>query len=52
MKKSLKSSSIKQEPMCVTHNKKIEAYCSNDKLILCIDCILSDNHKTHEISSV
>lgn len=52
MKKAMKNSTIKQEPMCAIHNKKIEAYCSNDKLILCIDCILSDNHKTHEISSV
>ena len=38
--------------VCGTHNKKIEAYCSTDKEVLCIDCILSDTHKTHEISSV
>ena len=34
------------------HGKKIEAFCKVDKTILCIDCILSENHKNHEIASV
>jgi hypothetical protein len=40
------------ETMCSTHQKKIEAYCMQDKIILCIDCILSEGHKTHEINSI
>ena len=35
--------------MCVTHNKKIKAFCALDKELVCIDCILSDKHKNHEI---
>jgi hypothetical protein len=38
--------------ICVSHSKKIEAFCHLDKKVLCIDCILNENHKTHEIVSV
>ena len=38
--------------MCNAHNKKLEAFCDNDKKILCIDCILNENHKSHEIISL
>lgn len=38
--------------MCENHNKKIEAFCDLDKKLLCIDCILNENHKTHEILSL
>ena len=34
------------------HNKKLEAFCEKDLQILCIDCILSEQHKSHEIISV
>ena len=37
---------------CKRHDKNIEAYCMNDKQILCIDCILSGDHKNHEISAL
>lgn len=37
--------------MCYSHGKKIEAFCDLDKKILCIDCILNENHKNHEILS-
>lgn len=37
---------------CSTHGKKLEAFCEKDKCVLCIDCILSDKHKNHEIVSV
>ena len=30
----------------------IEAFCEKDKSLLCIDCILEDGHKNHEISSI
>lgn len=39
-------------PKCENHGKKIEAFCDNDKKILCIDCILNENHKSHEILSL
>jgi hypothetical protein len=48
--------------MCTLHGKKLEAYCLFDRQLLCIDCILSDDHKTqnkgrferitHEIISI
>lgn len=32
--------------MCNAHpSKKIEAYCVDDRKVLCIECILSDEHK-------
>lgn len=37
--------------ICKTHQKKIEAFCESDKSVLCIDCILSEDHKNHSISS-
>ena len=38
--------------ICHKHNKKLEAFCEKDKEVLCIDCILSEKHKSHEIVSV
>ena len=43
---------MNQFSMCNKHNKKIEAFCENCKRILCIDCILNENHKNHEILAV
>lgn len=37
---------------CESHNKKIEAYCMMCKQVLCIDCILNDGHKNHEINAI
>ena len=37
---------------CEKHGKKIDAFCRKDKSVLCIDCILSDKHKNHEIEAV
>jgi hypothetical protein len=34
---------------CAAHSKKLEAFCDLDKKVLCIDCILNENHKSHEI---
>jgi len=38
-----------QKLMCETHNKKLEGFCEDDKKLLCINCILLDGHKAHEI---
>lgn len=38
--------------MCENHKKKLEAFCEKEKRILCIDCILNENHKNHEILSL
>ena len=43
------SSEIKNE-VCSLHFKKLEAYCLYDKQLLCIDCILSDDHKTTQVN--
>jgi hypothetical protein len=37
---------------CEAHNKKLEAFCDLDKKMLCIDCILNENHKNHEIMAL
>ncbi len=38
--------------ICPTHRKKEEAYCEDCYCLLCIDCILIDGHKTHQILSI
>ena len=39
--------------MCKLHPmKRIEAFCEKDFKLLCIDCILSERHKNHEIVSI
>ena len=38
---------------CARHSsKKIEAYCPDCRMTLCIDCILTQEHKNHEIVSI
>lgn len=37
---------------CILHSKKLEAFCEKDASLLCIDCILSDQHKGHDIFSI
>lgn len=37
---------------CRSHGKPIEGYCSTDKALLCIDCILSGDHKNHEMTNI
>lgn len=38
---------------CKLHaHKKIEAYCENCRQTLCIDCILKQDHKSHEMVSL
>ena len=41
-----------QEALCKIHNKKVEAFCGDDRVLLCIDCILIDGHKSHDISPI
>jgi predicted RNase H-like nuclease (RuvC/YqgF family) len=38
--------------MCVKHGKKVEAFCEDDKLLMCINCILKDDHKTHNFLNI
>ena len=37
---------------CIKHDKKYEAFCQNDRSLICIDCILEDDHKAHEMVSI
>ncbi|CDW83042.1 kelch motif family protein [Stylonychia lemnae] len=32
-----------EEELCQNHNKKLEAYCLEDQMLLCIDCIINTN---------
>jgi tripartite motif-containing protein 43/48/49/64/77 len=34
---------------CPLHDKCLEAFCDNDKSLLCIDCILCGDHKVHNV---
>ena len=40
------------QDMCSKHNKPIEDYCCNDKVLVCVICLLEDGHKTHELSTI
>lgn len=40
------------EHLCKDHGKPIEGYCMNDKVLMCIECILSGEHKNHEICAI
>eukprot|EP00826_Nyctotherus_ovalis_P015900 TRINITY_DN14560_c0_g2_i3.p1 TRINITY_DN14560_c0_g2~~TRINITY_DN14560_c0_g2_i3.p1 ORF type:complete len:449 (+),score=127.56 TRINITY_DN14560_c0_g2_i3:268-1614(+) len=44
--------STKQTISCEVHRKEVEAYCMDDLTLLCIDCILVDGHKSHDISPI
>ena len=37
---------------CPIHGKRFEAFCENDRALLCIDCILLGGHKSHEICTI
>ena len=37
---------------CLKHHKKYEAFCEKEHMLICIDCILHDGHKNHEMDGV
>lgn len=41
-----------RKEMCKEHNKPIEGFCQQDRVLLCINCILSGEHKNHEILGI
>ena len=38
--------------VCEKHKKPIEAFCCNDKLLVCVLCLVEDGHKSHELSTI
>jgi len=41
------------QPKCRAHtHKKVEAFCETCLQVLCIDCILKQGHKNHEMLSL
>ena len=40
------------EPLCSLHSKPIEAFCHEDSSLVCITCILSNEHKGHTLHSI
>ena len=40
-----------QKIFCEKHQKEIEAFCENEKCLVCIKCILEE-HSKHELSDV
>lgn len=41
---------LKKEEFSI--KKKIKAFCEKERQLLCINCILEDGHRSHEISSL
>jgi len=37
---------------CSKHGKALEAFCTSDKDLLCVVCLLADEHKNHEVVAV
>lgn len=37
------------KPFCLLHSKEMDAYCNTDNKLICINCILEGDHKTHEL---
>ena len=38
--------------ICPSHSKQIDAFCEECRSLICIDCILSGDHKNHEINPI
>jgi hypothetical protein len=38
--------------LCGKHHKKYEAFCEKENMLICIECILQDGHKNHEMDSI
>ena len=47
-----KKNITQKESLCDLHSKEIEAFCDNDKTMLCVSCIIENNHKNHNLSSI
>jgi F0F1-type ATP synthase membrane subunit b/b' len=41
-----------QVEVCLLHQKNLEAFCETEKVLVCIDCILLGEHKSHEVSAI
>jgi septal ring factor EnvC (AmiA/AmiB activator) len=42
----------KDDALCMLHLKSIEAFCQEDSTLVCIDCILSNEHKGHTLHAI
>ena len=40
------------EDLCNLHGKRFEAYCTNDKEVLCVNCLLESTHRHHEVANI
>lgn len=38
--------------VCAQHSKPLEAFCDTDKSLLCVSCILENDHKSHDLSAI
>lgn len=49
------TSNLKNIPLtnnCALHSKPLEAFCETDKSLLCVSCILENDHKNHDLSAI
>ena len=37
---------------CVYHKKPFEAYCMDEKLLLCVQCLIDKTHKQHKVTDL
>jgi influenza virus NS1A-binding protein len=49
---STKKLVVKNKPLCEIHSKDLEAFCEVDKEMLCVSCIIENDHKNHDLSSI
>lgn len=40
------------DEVCRRHNKPYQAFCSTEQQLLCIECLLEEQHKKHKIQSL
>lgn len=38
--------------LCQTHNRPFEAYCKDDRKLMCVRCLLESNHRSCQVSSI
>ena len=49
---TITSSNLQNKILCQIHSKDIEAFCENDKTMLCVSCIIENGHKNHDLCSL
>ena len=38
-----------EDDICTVHKKSLEAFCETEQCLLCVNCILLNDHKSHKV---